>query len=286
MGHLILHLADDAFQQARHGGEHRRPQRFEVVYDLARVALREADAHARSDASSLHEVLEGVRHGQIRDVVVIATEVRHLVDISAANRAHRHQVDVREQRALRRARRAARVANHAEVTALHLRQFRVGQRHALFDQRLEGVQRDLAISGHGLDLLRRLAIRDDDVLQSLVLLRTVVDAAQKQGSRRGVAQHRLQLRLAADVGNGLDAQRVVERNHRAVQPPDGKLGDDQRHGVLHKVTNSADLRVNRVPEPLRECRQTASRIPASATEDRAWRAHGCTPRSSPSPPHT
>ena len=39
----------------------------------------------------------------------------------------------------------------------------------------------------------------------------------------------------------LGTQRVVQGNHRAVDAPHGELRQQQRHRILHEVTDGADL---------------------------------------------
>ena len=92
---------------------------------------------------------------------------------------------------------------------------------------------------------------DDDVLQRGELVLEVRHAPQQQRRRRGVAQSCFDLRLVAHVAagererrrlrDGFHAQRVVEGNHRAVDAPHGELRQQQRHRILHEVTDGADL---------------------------------------------
>ena len=92
---------------------------------------------------------------------------------------------------------------------------------------------------------------DDDVLQRGELVAVVAHAAEEERRRRGVAESRLDLRLVAHVTaseraeealrDGLHAQRVVERHHRAVDAPHGELRQQERHRVLHEVADRADL---------------------------------------------
>ena len=128
--HRLLHLPDESLQNPRDGREHGGPQRLEIVDDVPRVARGEPDAHAVGDAGGLHEMLEHVRHRQVRNVVVVPPEMAHLVDVRFAHRAHRHQIRVRDQRALRRTRRSRRVADHAHVRTAHRGDWRVRKRRA------------------------------------------------------------------------------------------------------------------------------------------------------------
>ena len=77
--------------------------------------LVEADAGAEEGDAALDEVLEDVGHGEVGDVGVGVLQAADGLDVLHDGGGDGHHVPVRQQRALRHARGAARVADHAEV---------------------------------------------------------------------------------------------------------------------------------------------------------------------------